>query len=95
MRRNGSPWRVHISNFSTLDVVQWTGRTRTCSGGGVGAKVCPTVGNNLTSRCKANHDHTMCETTTANNVPHRQVILGGKPGSRTVEVPPYGNVDEG
>jgi hypothetical protein len=37
----------------------------------------------------------MCETTTANNVPHRQVILGGKPGSRTVEVPPYGNVDEG
>jgi hypothetical protein len=37
-------------------------------------------GNNLTSRCKANHDHTVYETTTANDVSHRQVILGGKPG---------------
>lgn len=33
------------------------------------------------------------ERTTANNVSYRTVVLGGRPGARTVKVPPYQGVD--
>jgi hypothetical protein len=38
---------------------------------------------------KANPANKLFETSTANNTSLRQVILGGKPGARTVKVPPY------
>jgi hypothetical protein len=41
----------------------------------------------------ANPDRTLHEHNTANNTSHRQIILGGTPGDRTVQVPPHGLVD--
>ena len=41
----------------------------------------------------ANPDHRLYETTTDNNVSLRKVILGGTPGARTVEVPPYDGIE--
>jgi Lysyl oxidase len=40
----------------------------------------------------ANPDHKLYETSTDNNVSLRKVILGGVPGTRTVEVPPHEGV---
>ncbi len=40
----------------------------------------------------ANPDHRLFETDTTNNVSLRKVVLGGAPGTRTVDVPPYGSV---
>jgi hypothetical protein len=37
----------------------------------------------------ANPRHRLYETNLKNNLSLRKVILGGKPGARTVKVPPY------
>lgn len=44
-------------------------------------------------RITANPDGRLHETSARNNVSHRTVVLGGVPGERTVEVPPYEAVD--
>ena len=41
----------------------------------------------------ANPEHRLYESNLSNNVSLRQVILGGKPGARTVTVPPYELID--
>ncbi len=41
----------------------------------------------------ANPDGALIEVSTANNTEVRQVILGGKPGHRTVKVPPWHGID--
>jgi hypothetical protein len=41
----------------------------------------------------ANPDRALHEQNTANNASHREIIIGGTPGDRTVEVPPHGLVD--
>jgi hypothetical protein len=41
----------------------------------------------------ANPEHRLYETSTKNNVSLRKVILGGTPGQRTVQVPPYEGID--
>jgi hypothetical protein len=41
----------------------------------------------------ANPENRLRESNTGNNVSLRQVILGGTPGARTVEVPPYEGID--
>ncbi|MGN9914661.1 lysyl oxidase family protein [Phytohabitans sp. LJ34] len=41
----------------------------------------------------ANPDNTLHEKTTANNTAYREIIVGGAPGDRTVQVPPHGRVD--
>jgi hypothetical protein len=46
-------------------------------------------------RITANPLGRLSEVTTANNVSLRKVILGGDPGNRTVDVPPYGDVNSG
>jgi hypothetical protein len=40
----------------------------------------------------ANPDGSLYESDQTNNVSHRKVILGGAPGSRTVDAPPYDGV---
>jgi Lysyl oxidase len=40
----------------------------------------------------ANPDGNLYESNQTNNVSHRKVILGGEPGSRTVEVPPHDGI---
>jgi hypothetical protein len=42
----------------------------------------------------ANPDGRLHETSTRNNVALREVILGGEPGARTVEVPPHEGIDQ-
>ena len=42
---------------------------------------------------KANPANKLFETSTANNTSLRKVVLGGKPGARTVKVPPHQLVD--
>jgi hypothetical protein len=41
----------------------------------------------------ANPDHRLYEIDTTDNVSLRAIVLGGVPGARTVEVPPYQGVD--
>ncbi|BCB89994.1 hypothetical protein Psuf_073070 [Phytohabitans suffuscus] len=41
----------------------------------------------------ANPNHALHERTTANNTALREIVIGGTPGDRTVEVPPLGLVD--
>jgi hypothetical protein len=41
----------------------------------------------------ANPQHVLYETDTSNDVSLRKVILGGKPGHRTVRVPAYDGID--
>jgi Lysyl oxidase len=41
----------------------------------------------------ANPDKRLYEESTTNNISHRKVILGGKPGARTVKVPPHQGID--
>jgi hypothetical protein len=41
----------------------------------------------------ANPDHTLHEQNTANNTAYREIIIGGTPGDRTIEVPPHGLVN--
>ena len=43
----------------------------------------------------ANPLHRLHESSTDNNVSYRKVILGGKPGARTVRVPPAGLITAG
>ena len=42
---------------------------------------------------EANPTHLLHEQDTSNNIELRQVILGGVPGARTVEVPPWNGID--
>jgi hypothetical protein len=42
---------------------------------------------------EANPDRTLDEFSTVNNISRRKLILGGEPGARTVEVPPYEGID--
>ncbi|UPK75610.1 lysyl oxidase family protein [Nocardioidaceae bacterium SCSIO 66511] len=42
---------------------------------------------------RANPIKNLTESDTSNNVTYRKVILGGKPGARTVKVPPVGLID--
>lgn len=44
-------------------------------------------------RITVNPNGALHERTTSNNVSYRTVVLGGKPGARTVKVPPYQGVD--
>lgn len=44
-------------------------------------------------KVSVNPNGNLFETRTDNNISYRTVILGGTPGARTVEVPPYGLVD--
>ena len=46
-------------------------------------------------RITANPLGRLAEVTTANNVSVRQVVLGGTARHRTVDVPPFGNVNSG
>lgn len=41
----------------------------------------------------ANPDHRLYEQDVTNNISYRKVILGGVPGARTVEVPPYEGIE--
>jgi len=43
----------------------------------------------------ANPKHRLHESSTTNNVSYRNVILGGKPGARTVRVPQVGLINRG
>jgi hypothetical protein len=42
---------------------------------------------------KANPEGKLYETDTANNESPRKIILRGRPGQRTVKVPPYQGID--
>ncbi len=42
---------------------------------------------------RANPEHVLYETDTSNDVSLRQVILGGRPGHRTVRVPAFDGID--
>jgi hypothetical protein len=44
-------------------------------------------------RVTANPDERLYEATLDNNISLREVLLGGAPGARTVEVPPYEGID--
>jgi hypothetical protein len=41
----------------------------------------------------ANPEHRLRETTTANNVSRRTVVIGGRPGERYAYAPPHEGVD--
>ena len=41
----------------------------------------------------ANPEKVLHETTTSNDVSLRKIILGGAPGHRTVQVPPWHGID--